>query len=85
MRRDTAPISAYLPSAIRRTKSGVFQGECVRKSKKLHEWQVIRLRANGEYLGKVLAADEEAAVKAAIKAFDLTAVEKQKQLLVRRA
>jgi hypothetical protein len=45
---------------------------------------VIRLLAKGEYLGKVKAADEEAAIKAAIKAFDLTAVEKQKELLVRR-
>ncbi len=52
--------------------------------KKLYEWQVIRLRAKGEYLGKVQAPDEQAAVKAAIKAFDITEAEKQKQLLVRR-
>lgn len=46
---------------------------------------MIRLRAKGEYLGKVQAADEEAALKAATKAFDITTVEQQKQLLVRRA
>ena len=54
------------------------------RAQKLYEWQVIRLRAKGEYLGKVRASDEEAALKATIKAFDLTAIEKQKQLLVRR-
>lgn len=54
---------------------------CVRK--KLVRWEVIRLRAKGEYLGKVEAADEQAAIKAAVKAFDLRAVE-QHRLLVRR-
>jgi hypothetical protein len=40
-----------------------------RKRKK--EWEVIRLRARGEYLGRVTAPDEEAALKAAIKMFEM--------------
>jgi hypothetical protein len=47
--------------------------------------EVIRLRAKGDCLGKVQAPDEAAALKAAINAFDITAPEQQKQLLVRRA
>jgi hypothetical protein len=53
--------------------------------KRVIEWEVIRLRAKGEYLGVVSAPDEEAAFEAAIKAFEITSVEHQKQLLVRRA
>jgi len=52
--------------------------------KKVSKWEVIRLRAKGEYLGVVSAADEEAALKVAIKAFAITDPERQKQLLVRR-
>lgn len=33
--------------------------------KKEYEWEVVRLRAKGEYLGKVKAPDEGAALKAA--------------------
>jgi hypothetical protein len=35
------------------------------------EWQVIRLRSRGEYLGVVVAKDDKTAVKAAVKAFNL--------------
>lgn len=52
--------------------------------KKEYEWEVVRLRAKGEYLGKVSAPSEEAALKAAIKAFAITNPEHQKRLLVRR-
>jgi hypothetical protein len=52
--------------------------------KKEYKWQVVRLRAKGEYLGKVSAANEEAAIKAAIKAFAITDPQNQKRLLVRR-
>ena len=52
--------------------------------KKECEWEVIRLRARGEYLGRVSAPDEEAAMKAAIKAFAITDPEHKKRLLVRR-
>jgi hypothetical protein len=54
-------------------------------SKKEFRWEVIRLRARGEYLGIVSAVDEERALKAAIKAFEIRTAEQQKQLLVRRA
>lgn len=46
--------------------------------KKEYEWEVVRLRAKGEYLGKVKAPDEDAA------AFAITDPEQQKRLLVRR-
>lgn len=39
--------------------------------KQEREWEVIRLRARGEWLGTVKAADEAAAVKAALKVFAL--------------
>lgn len=53
--------------------------------KKECEWEVIRLRARGEYLGVVKAADDKAALKAAIKAFAIETVEEQSRLLIRRA
>jgi len=56
-------------------------GERKRASK--IEWQVIRLRARGEYLGTVTAPDEGAALKAAIRLFALQADE-AKRLMVRR-
>ena len=56
-------------------------GERKRASK--IEWQVIRLRARGEYLGTVSAPDEDAAWKAAIKLFAFRADE-AKRLIVRR-
>lgn len=47
---------------------------------------MIRLRAGGEYLGTVAAPDDEAAaLKAAIKAFEIGDAEQQKRLLIRRA
>lgn len=49
------------------------------------EWEVIRLRYRGEYLGVVVAVDESGALQAAIKAFAITDPEQQKRLLVRRA
>jgi hypothetical protein len=51
--------------------------------KRTTEWEVIRLRARGEYLGRVSAPDQQAALRAATKLFELTAVE-EKQILVRR-
>ncbi len=53
--------------------------------KKEYRWEVVRLRAKGEYLGKVTAPDEDAALKAAIKTFAIRDREQQKRLLVRRA
>jgi hypothetical protein len=53
-----------------------------RRERKI-EWQVIRMRARGEYLGTVSAPDEQAALKAALKAFALEKVE-EKRLLIRK-
>lgn len=39
--------------------------------KKETVWEVIRLRARGEYLGRVYAPDKKAALKAAVKQFQL--------------
>ena len=55
------------------------------RKKKAPVWEVIRLRAKGEYLGRIEAPDEAAALKAAIKTFQIREPEQQKQLLVRRA
>jgi hypothetical protein len=56
-------------------------GERKRASK--IEWQVIRLRARGEYIGTVSAPDEQSAIRAALKMLRLEAGE-AKRLLVRR-
>ena len=39
----------------------------MRKGAREVEWEVIRLRSKGEYLGKVTATDEKTALKAALK------------------
>jgi hypothetical protein len=54
-----------------------------RSKRKIPEWVVIRLRARGEYLGRVTAPDEAAAVKAALKMLGLDQAE-AKRLLVRQ-
>lgn len=51
--------------------------------KREREWEIIRLRARGEYLGTVSAPDEQAALNAAVKTFALNKVE-AKRLLVRQ-
>ena len=51
------------------------------KSKRESEWQVIRLRAKGEYLGTVKAADEAKALKAALRAFALDEKETDRLLI----
>jgi hypothetical protein len=56
-------------------------GERKRASK--IEWQVIRLRARGEYIGAVSAPDEQSAIRAALKMLRLEAAD-AKRLLVRR-
>lgn len=47
------------------------------------EWEVIRLRSKGEYLGTVAAADEKAALQVALKMFALDKSEANR-LLVRK-
>jgi len=52
--------------------------------KKVVRWEVIRLRAKGEYVGTVEAKDKEAARKAAVKEFSLRAGE-ERRLIIRPA
>ena len=52
--------------------------------KKQLMWEVIRVRARGEYLGRVEAPDHEAALKVAVKKLGLNKAE-EKRLLVRPA
>jgi hypothetical protein len=52
--------------------------------KKEREWEVIRLRSKGEFLGRVTAADEGAARKAAMKLLALKPAEEHR-LLIRLA
>ena len=52
--------------------------------KKEREWEVIRMRARGEHLCTVAAEDADAALKIAMKRFELDPAE-AKRLLVRRA
>jgi hypothetical protein len=47
-------------------------------------WEVIRLRAKGEFLCKISAADEKMALKLAVKQFQLKAWD-EKRLIARRA
>ena len=51
-------------------------------AKQEREWEIIRLRERGEWLGTVKATDEAAAVKAALKVFALDKSEAER-LLVR--
>jgi hypothetical protein len=53
-----------------------------RRKRKI-EWEIIRIRSKGERLGVVSAPDEQAALKAALKAFALEKAE-EKRLLVRQ-
>jgi hypothetical protein len=44
-------------------------------------WQVIRIRAKGEYIGTVTASDEASALKAALKTFALDKTEAERLLI----
>jgi hypothetical protein len=54
----------------------------LRKRASESEWEVFRLSARGERLGVVVATDQDAALKAAIKSFVLPR-EENDRLLVR--
>ena len=54
-------------------------------SKRESEWEVIRMRSRGEWLGTVKAPDHAAALKAALKAFALDKSEADRLLLRQRA
>jgi hypothetical protein len=57
----------------------------MRKGECAIEWEVIRIRSKGEYMGRVAAADEKAARKKAIEEFRITKTYEQNRLLIRRA
>jgi hypothetical protein len=52
---------------------GALRIDSLPMGKKVSEWQVIPMRAKGEYLGKVKATDEDADLKAAVETFGLRA------------
>jgi len=52
--------------------------------KKIVRWEVIRLRAKGQFIGTVQAKDKEAARKVAVKEFSLRAGE-ERRLIIRPA
>jgi hypothetical protein len=48
------------------------------------EWEVIRLRARGEPVGKVTAKDREAALKIAIGRFNIRPSDQQRLIILPR-
>jgi hypothetical protein len=47
-------------------------------------WEIFRLAARAVYLGRVQAADERAALKAAVRDLGIKNAEQQRRLIVRR-
>jgi hypothetical protein len=55
-------------------------------SKKLFRWRITRLKASpAALIGYVEAADEEQAIRTAIREFEITNPEHQKRLVAQRA
>lgn len=54
------------------------------RKKKVEWWEVIRIRAKGQYLGRVKATDKESARKAAAEEFELPEGE-ERWLIIRPA
>ena len=54
------------------------------KRKREYDFQVIRLRSSGQYLGTVRAADAKAAKEAAVTAFGLRPVDQSRIIVLRR-
>jgi hypothetical protein len=53
-------------------------------SKKMYEWRISRISKKSVFLGYVEAPDADAAVKTAIKRFEITDTEHQKRLIAQR-
>ncbi len=63
-----------------------YIGVMAKKKPPPRRWEVYRLKgAAGAFLGSVHAADEGAAIKAAIKQFEITNPDHQKRLYARPA
>ena len=56
----------------------------VSKHKREYEFQVIRLRSSGQYLGTVRAPDAKAAKEAAVTAFRLRPVDQSRVIVLSR-
>ena len=54
------------------------------KRKREYEFQIIRLRSSGQYLGTVRAPDAKAAKEAAVTAFCLRPVDRSRIIVLRR-
>ena len=54
------------------------------RKRKVERWEVIRIRAKGQYLGRVKAGDKESARKAAAEEFELLEGE-ERWLIIRPA
>jgi hypothetical protein len=52
--------------------------------KKTFTWEITLIRERGRFLGYVDAPDEKTAIKIAIEQFQITNLEQQKRLIVRR-
>jgi hypothetical protein len=55
------------------------------KVPKLHHWRIYLIRKKGELLGSVDAADEKAAIAAAIEKYGISDPERQKRLVAQRS
>ena len=56
----------------------------VKRPTTLHLWAIYLYRNKGEFLGLVDAADEKAAIAAAIEKYGITDPERQKRLVAQR-
>jgi len=54
------------------------------KTPKIHRWAIYLIRKKGELLGSVEAADEKAAIAAAIEKYNISDPERQKRLVAQR-
>jgi hypothetical protein len=51
---------------------------------KLYQWRITQIRERGRFIGTVQAPDAEAAIKAAIKEFEIREPEQRKRLIAQR-
>ncbi len=54
------------------------------KDETLYRWNIYRVRAKLDYLGSVMAADEQSAISLAIREFGITNPAHQKRLIAKR-
>lgn len=54
------------------------------KDEPLYRWKIYRVRGKLDYLGTVMAADEQSATECAIREFGITNPAHQKRLVVQK-